>query len=70
MFALYTEFNFKVARYGSHGHYACILDSHDPMVLRYDEGDEAGLPAMKQQRNICRYYKCGGTNIYLRADPS
>ena len=59
--ALNAEFNFKAARYGTHGHAQSSFDKAEPMDLSYADDDEAGLQAVKMQSNIRRFYTCGST---------
>ena len=59
--ALNAEFNFRAARYGTHGYNQSSSDRAEPMDLSYAEGDEAELQAVVQQRNIRRCYMCGST---------
>ena len=59
--ALNAEFNFKAARYGTHGHARSSFDRADPADLSHADDDEAELQAVEQQRNIRRCYTCGST---------
>ena len=59
--ALNAEFNFKAARYGTHGHAQSSFDKAEPMDLSHADDDEAELQAVEQQRNIRRCYTCGST---------
>ena len=59
--ALNAEFNFKAARFGTHGQSPGSFERAEPMDLSYAEGEEAELQAVEQQRNIRRCYMCGST---------
>ena len=59
--ALNAEFNFKAARYGTHGHNSSSVDRAVPKDLSYAESEETELQAVEQQRNIRRCYMCGST---------
>ena len=53
--AFKAEFNFKAARYDTHGHAQSSLDRAEPMDLSHADDGEAELQAVEQQRNIHRY---------------
>uniref|UniRef100_A0AAV1TZI5 CCHC-type domain-containing protein n=1 Tax=Peronospora matthiolae TaxID=2874970 RepID=A0AAV1TZI5_9STRA len=59
--ALNAEFNFKAARYGTHGHAQRSFDGAEPMDLSHAEEEERALLAVEQQRKIRRCYMCGST---------
>ena len=59
--ALNAEFNFKAARYGTHGHAQSSFGGPEPMDLSHVDDDDAELQAVEQQRNIRRCYMCGST---------
>ena len=70
--ALNAEFNFKAARYGTHGHHASsssMSDRPEPMDLSLAEEGEAELHAVEQQRNIRRCFMCGSTRHLRPACP-
>ena len=53
--AINVEFNFKAARYGTHGHAQSSLDRAEPMDVSHADDDEAELQAVEQKR------ACGST---------
>ena len=66
--ALNAEFNFKAARFGTHGYipnsanYFSSFNRPEPMDLRLDETDEdVEFRAVEQHRNILRCFTCGST---------
>ena len=67
--ALNAEFNFKAARFGTHGYNPnsansfCSFNRPEPMDLSLAETDkEAELRDIEQHRNIRRCFSCGSTN--------
>ena len=59
--ALNAEFNFKAARYGTHGHAHRSFDGAEYMDLSHAEEEDRDLLAVEQQRNIRKCYECGST---------
>uniref|UniRef100_A0AAV1UTS9 Uncharacterized protein n=1 Tax=Peronospora matthiolae TaxID=2874970 RepID=A0AAV1UTS9_9STRA len=67
--SLHAEFNFKAARYGTHGHARRSFDGDKPMDLIHAEEEESDLLAVEQQRNIRRCYMCGSTRNWRPQSP-
>ena len=75
--ALKAEFNFKAARFGTHGYNPNLASSFnsfnrpEPMNLNLAETDEeAELRAVEQHRNIRRCFTCGRTKHLRPNSPS
>ena len=58
--ALNAEFNFKAARYGTHGYSQSSSDRAEPMDICNAE-EEAELQTAEQHQNIRRCFMCGST---------
>ena len=70
--ALNVEFNFKAARFGTHGYnpnsanFFSSFNRPENMGLSLAEtNEEAELRAVEQHRNIRRYFTCGSTKELL-----
>ena len=66
--ALNAEFNFKAARYGTHGYSQSSSDRAEPMEICNAE-DEAELQTAEQYQNIRRCFMCGSTKHLRPACP-